>query len=280
MLIAALPGSCSACCSTFLLRPRRGADPWSRWSSAACSPGCVMAWSVTLLGPENAAEVARGTADFEKIDRRSPCQTAARVRSPSPVGALLGTRSPCSSRSDATSVEGNPPGRYSRRSRPAAQTNEAGDPDDRQDHPGDPNHADPAGPTEHLARRRRRPRLRPGQASAGRGAAARVCSSAAVSRAASLVGGGVWAWTSFFAQGPQPAEALPDSTLAYVVDRPRPAGPAEGRGDQDAAQVPGLQDEIGLDTDDDVRKEIFDALQDDGLLRGRRLRRRRRAVAR
>ena len=34
----------------------------------AWSPACVMAWVGHHLGPENAADVARHTADFEKID--------------------------------------------------------------------------------------------------------------------------------------------------------------------------------------------------------------------
>ena len=83
--------------------------------------------------------------------------------------------------------------------------------------------------------------------------------------AALLVGGGVWAWTSFFAQGPQPAEALPDSTLAYVSIDLDPPGQQKVEAIKTLRKFPAFRDEIGLDTDDDVRKEVFGALQDDGL---------------
>ena len=83
--------------------------------------------------------------------------------------------------------------------------------------------------------------------------------------AAVLVGGGVWAWTSFFAQGPQPAEALPDSTLAYVSIDLDPPGQQKVEAIKTLRKFPAFRDEIGLDTDDDVREEIFRSLQDDGL---------------
>ncbi len=80
-----------------------------------------------------------------------------------------------------------------------------------------------------------------------------------------LAGGGVWAWTAFFSQGPQPAEALPDSTLAYVSIDLDPPGQQKVEAIKTLRKFPAFRDEIGLDTDDDVRKEIFGSLQDEGL---------------
>ena len=80
-----------------------------------------------------------------------------------------------------------------------------------------------------------------------------------------LAGGGVWAWTAFFSQGPQPAEALPDSTLAYVSIDLDPPGQQKVEAIKTLRKFPAFRDEIGLDTDDDVRKEVFSSLQDEGL---------------
>ena len=80
-----------------------------------------------------------------------------------------------------------------------------------------------------------------------------------------LAGGGVWAWTAFFSQGPQPAEALPDSTLAYVSIDLDPPGQQKVEAIKTLRKFPAFRDEIGLDTDDDVRKEVFNSLQDEGL---------------
>ncbi|MET1060515.1 MAG: DUF3352 domain-containing protein [Nocardioides sp.] len=80
-----------------------------------------------------------------------------------------------------------------------------------------------------------------------------------------LAGGGVWAWTAFFAQGPQPAEALPDSTLAYVSIDLDPPGQQKVEAIKTLRKFPAFRDNVGLDTDDDVRKEIFTSLQDEGL---------------
>lgn len=83
-----------------------------------------------------------------------------------------------------------------------------------------------------------------------------------------LVGGGVWGWMTFFQQGPQPAEALPDSTLGYVALDLDPSGQQKVEAIQTLRKFPAFRDEIGLDTDDDVRKKIFDAMQDDGVCDG------------
>jgi Protein of unknown function (DUF3352) len=80
-----------------------------------------------------------------------------------------------------------------------------------------------------------------------------------------LIGGGVWGWMAFFQQGPQPAEALPDSTLGYFALDLDPSGQQKVEAIKTLRKFPAFRDEIGLDTDDDVRKKIFDSMQDDGV---------------
>lgn len=84
-----------------------------------------------------------------------------------------------------------------------------------------------------------------------------------------LVGGGVWAAMSFLGQGPQPAEALPASTLGYASVDLDPSGGQKIEAIQMLRKFPAFKDEIGLDTDDDVREKIFDEVgieeQCDGL---------------
>jgi len=79
-----------------------------------------------------------------------------------------------------------------------------------------------------------------------------------------LVTGGVWAWNAWFSQGPQPAEALPASTLAYASIDLDPSGAQKVEAIRFLRKFPAFKDEIGLDTDDDVRKEIFTRIQDEG----------------
>ena len=94
-----------------------------------------------------------------------------------------------------------------------------------------------------------------------------------------LAGGGVWAWTAFFSQGPQPAEALPDSTLAYVSIDLDPPGQQKVEAIKTLRKFPAFRDEIGLHTDDDVAQGGLQLPPGRGSVRGRRLRRRRGAVA-
>ena len=55
-----------------------------------------------------------------------------------------------------------------------------------------------------------------------------------------VAAGGFAAWRFLGGGGPRPAEVLPASTFALLTRRPGPVGRPEGRGDQDAAQVPDL----------------------------------------
>lgn len=90
-------------------------------------------------------------------------------------------------------------------------------------------------------------------------------------RKALLVGGGVvglaavgvgaWAAVSFMTTGPQPAEALPDGTLAYLSVDLDPSGGQKIEALRTLNKFPAFEDEVGIDTDDDIRKAIFDEIQ-------------------
>jgi hypothetical protein len=75
-----------------------------------------------------------------------------------------------------------------------------------------------------------------------------------------LVGGGVWAAMSFFGQGAQPAEALPDTTLGYASIDLDPSGGQKIEAIKMLRKFPAFKDEINLDTDDDIKKKLFDEL--------------------
>jgi hypothetical protein len=76
-----------------------------------------------------------------------------------------------------------------------------------------------------------------------------------------LIGAGAWGAWSFFATGPQPAEALPDSTVAYVSVDLDPSGGQKIEALRTLRKFPAFKDKVGLDTDDDIRERIFDEIQ-------------------
>ncbi|WP_372727263.1 DUF3352 domain-containing protein [Nocardioides sp.] len=76
-----------------------------------------------------------------------------------------------------------------------------------------------------------------------------------------LAGVSIWAAVAFFASGPQPAETLPASTVAYVSVDLDPSGEQKIAAVQMLRQFPAIRDEIGLDTTDDLRKAIFEEIQ-------------------
>jgi hypothetical protein len=82
--------------------------------------------------------------------------------------------------------------------------------------------------------------------------------------ALALLGAGAWAAWSFFSTGAQPAEALPDSTLAYASIDLDPSGGQKIEALRTLRKFPAFKDEVGLDTDDDVRKRIFEEVQGSG----------------
>ena len=66
---------------------------------------------------------------------------------------------------------------------------------------------------------------------------------------------GAWSW---FSQGAQPAEALPDSTLGYASIDLDPSGEQKIEAIKILKKFPAFNDEVDLDTDDDIRKKLFE----------------------
>ena len=71
------------------------------------------------------------------------------------------------------------------------------------------------------------------------------------------IGAGAWAASSFFGTGAQPAEALPASTLGYASIDLDPSGGQKIEAIRMLNKFPAFKDEIGLDTDDDIKRKIF-----------------------
>ena len=86
----------------------------------------------------------------------------------------------------------------------------------------------------------------------------------AVLGVAALVGGGVWAATSFFAQGAQPAEALPAGTIGYASIDLDPSGGQKIEAFKMLRRFPAFRDKVGLNADDDLKKKAFGSMQGDG----------------
>jgi hypothetical protein len=76
--------------------------------------------------------------------------------------------------------------------------------------------------------------------------------------ALAAVGGGVWAATSFLGTGSQPTEALPAATLGYASIDLDPSGGQKIEAIRMLNKFPAFKDELGLDTDDDIKRKIFD----------------------
>jgi hypothetical protein len=72
------------------------------------------------------------------------------------------------------------------------------------------------------------------------------------------VGAGAWAAVSFFSTGSQPAEALPASTLGYASIDLDPSGGQKIEAIRMLNKFPAFKDEIGLNTDDDIKRRVFD----------------------
>lgn len=76
--------------------------------------------------------------------------------------------------------------------------------------------------------------------------------------------GGYVGYQAVFASGPQPAEALPDSTVAYLSVDLDPSGKQKYEALQALQKFPGFSEETGLDRDSDLRRELFESIQDAG----------------
>lgn len=82
--------------------------------------------------------------------------------------------------------------------------------------------------------------------------------------AVGVVGAGAWAAWSFFATGPQPAQALPASTLGYVSVDLDPSGGQKIEALRTLRKFPAFKDNVDLDTDDDIREWIVEQIQEEG----------------
>ena len=81
---------------------------------------------------------------------------------------------------------------------------------------------------------------------------------------AAVGAGGFFAWSAFFGVGDQPAQALPAGTLGYVGIDTDPSGAQKIEALRTLNKFPGIADEIGLASDGDVKKRIFEEIQNDG----------------
>jgi hypothetical protein len=124
----------------------------------------------------------------------------------------------------------------------------------------------PSGPTpdaggpEYLEHGGGAPYTRPDEPGSGGGKRTAIIGGGVVAVLA-LAGAGVWAATSFFATGAQPAEALPDSTIAYVSIDLDPSGQQKIEALKMLRKFPAFKKEVGLQTDDDLRKKLFEEIQ-------------------
>ena len=83
-----------------------------------------------------------------------------------------------------------------------------------------------------------------------------------------VVAGGAWAATSFFATGSQPAEALPGSTVAYLSVDLDPSGGQKIEAIRTLRKFPAFNDQIDLETDDDLRERFFEEITSSGECEG------------
>lgn len=78
------------------------------------------------------------------------------------------------------------------------------------------------------------------------------------------VGGAAWAAYSFLAVGPQPAEALPSSTLAYASLDLDPDGAQKMAALRTLRQFPSFRDKVGVESDGDLREWVVGELLAEG----------------
>ena len=96
----------------------------------------------------------------------------------------------------------------------------------------------------------------------------RLIALGAIVAGGAVVAGGAWAATSFFAQGAQPAEALPDSTIAYFSVDLDPSGGQKIEAIKTLRKFPAFTDEIDLKADDDLRERFFEEITSSGECEG------------
>ncbi|MGY2875822.1 hypothetical protein ACVW00_003012 [Marmoricola sp. URHA0025 HA25] len=77
---------------------------------------------------------------------------------------------------------------------------------------------------------------------------------------AAVVGGGLWAWQSWTAQGDQPAKALPADTLAYAALDLDPPGQQKVAAFRTLRKFPTLKKALGLDSADDLSQSVVEKI--------------------
>jgi len=82
------------------------------------------------------------------------------------------------------------------------------------------------------------------------------------------IGGAAALASWYFLDGPQAAEALPDSTIAYVQVNLDPSGDQKIEALKTLKKFPAFEDKLDLDATDDIRKTLFEQLQEDGTCPG------------
>lgn len=96
----------------------------------------------------------------------------------------------------------------------------------------------------------------------------RLIALGAIVAGGAVVAGGAWAATSFFATGAQPAEALPDSTVAYFSVDLDPSGGQKIEAIRTLRKFPAFTDKVDLETDDDLRERLFEEITSSGECEG------------
>lgn len=81
-------------------------------------------------------------------------------------------------------------------------------------------------------------------------------------------GAAAWAATSFLGTGAQPAEALPAKTLGYAAIDLDPSGGQKIEAIKTLRKFPAFKEEIGLETDDDLRERLFEEITSSGECEG------------
>ncbi len=92
----------------------------------------------------------------------------------------------------------------------------------------------------------------------------RLIAVGAIVAGGAVIAGGAWAATSFFATGSQPAEALPDSTIAYFSVDLDPSGGQKIEAIKMLKKFPAFDDKVDLETDDDIRERMFEEITKSG----------------
>jgi hypothetical protein len=76
-----------------------------------------------------------------------------------------------------------------------------------------------------------------------------------------VVAGGAFGAYWYLSSGPQPAEALPDSTVAYASIDLDPSGAQKIEALRTLKKFPAIDDQLDLNTDDDIRQRLFEEIE-------------------